>query len=254
MLSDALGMEITLTLASLLLLSFETWTGETRNKPIMARTMTLSLFVGNKNYSSWSMRPWLALRAAGIEFQCQTIPLDFGNGHASIKRLSKSGKVPFLQDDQEQIGESMAIIEYAADLYPDKKIWPEDRIARGLARFISMEMATSFTALRSACPMNLRRPKKALQVDDKVKADVARITDIWKTCLERFGGPFLFGPDFSAADAMYAPVVNRFETYDLTNDTTVLEYMSSIKAHPAWKEWEKDALAEAWTLEPYEGL
>jgi len=207
----------------------------------------LVLHIGNKNYSSWSFRPWIALEAAGIPFTDHVVPFDFPAGNPAFRGLSPTGRVPVLHHGDMRVWESLAIIEYVADLFPGAGIWPEDIAARAAARAISMEMLAGFRALRGACPMNIRRPRREIDLPEGVTDDVARIEAIWKEALARSGGPFLFGA-FSAADAMYAPVVNRFETYGLTRDETALAYMERMKAHPAWRKWEAAALAEPWVV------
>ncbi|MCD1264311.1 glutathione S-transferase [Shinella sumterensis] len=207
----------------------------------------LILYIGNKNYSSWSLRPWIAMEAAGVPFTDEVIPFDFPAGNPKFKAISPTGRVPVLHHGDVRVWESLAIIEYVAELFPDKGIWPKDAGARAEARAISMEMLSGFRALRNACPMNIRREPRAIALPDGVTDDVARIETIWKEALARSGGPFLFGA-FSAADAMYAPVVNRFETYRLTQDDTVLAYIARVKAHPAWQKWQAAALAEPWIV------
>lgn len=207
----------------------------------------LILYIGNKNYSSWSLRPWIAMEAAGVPFTDEVIPFDFPAGNPKFKAISPTGRVPVLHHGDVRVWESLAIIEYVAELFPDKGIWPKDAGARAEARAISMEMLSGFRALRNACPMNIRREPRAIALPDGVTDDVARIETIWKEALTRSGGPFLFGA-FSAADAMYAPVVNRFETYRLTQDDTVLAYIARVKAHPAWQKWQAAALAEPWIV------
>ncbi|WLR92316.1 glutathione S-transferase family protein [Shinella zoogloeoides] len=207
----------------------------------------LILYVGNKNYSSWSFRPWIALEAAGVPFTDHVIPFDFPAGNPQFRKISPTGKVPVLHHGAVRVWESLAIIEYAAELFPEAGIWPKDRAARAEARAISMEMLSGFRALRNACPMNIRRKPGAIDLPEGVTDDVARIETLWKDALVRSGGPFLFGA-FSAADAMYAPVVNRLEAYCLTRDETVLAYMARMKAHPAWQKWQAAALAEPWIV------
>lgn len=207
----------------------------------------LKLYVGNKNYSSWSMRPWLALKAAGVDFDDEVIPFDFPNGNPAIRAISETGRVPVLEHDGFKVWESLAIIEYVAELFPEKRFWPEDRQDRALARAWSLEMATGFRALRNACPMNLRRPPKALAVTPDMQADIDRIIRIWSQARKKSGGPYLFGT-FSAVDAMFAPVVNRFETYVLTDAPEALDYMTAMKAHPAWIAWAADAARETWIV------
>jgi glutathione S-transferase len=207
----------------------------------------LTLYVGNKNYSSWSFRPWIAMEAAGVPFKDVVIPFDFAAGNPEFRKISPTGRVPVLHHGEVRVWESLAIIEYVAELFPEAGIWPKDRAARAEARAISMEMLSGFRALRGACPMNIRRMPGEIDLPEGVSDDVARIEAIWKAALARSGGPFLFGA-FSAADAMYAPVVNRFEIYRLTKDETVLAYMARVKAHPAWQKWQAAALAEPWIV------
>lgn len=207
----------------------------------------LKLYVGNKNYSSWSMRPWVALKAAGVEFEDEVIPFDFPAGNPAIKAISESGTVPVLEHDGLKIWESLAIIEYVAELYPDKRLWPADRKERALARAYCSEMATSFRALRGAAPMNLRYARKKLEVGDDVIANIRRIEEIWHKSLARSGGPFLFG-EFCAADAFFAPVVARFDSYMLADNPTTLGYMEAVKTHPAWRAWASDAAKETWIV------
>ena len=207
----------------------------------------LVLYIGNKNYSSWSFRPWIAMRAAGIPFSDRVVPFDFAAGNPAFKELSPTGRVPVLHHGKLRVWESLSIIEYVAELYPDAGIWPTDREARAQARSVSMEMLAGFRALRGACPMNIRRPQRAIDLPDGVMDDVARIEAIWGEALDRSGDPFLFGA-FSAADAMFAPVVNRFHVYDLTRKPGSLAYMDRVMAHPAWKAWEAAARAEPWIV------
>ncbi|CAN7641981.1 glutathione S-transferase family protein [Rhizobium sp. LjRoot254] len=207
----------------------------------------LKLYVGNKNYSSWSMRPWLAMKAAGIDFTDEVIPFDFPAGNPAIKAISESGTVPVLEHDGLKIGETLAIIEYVAELQPDKRLWPADRKDRALARAYCSEMATGFRALRNAAPMNLRYPRKKLDVGEDVKADIKRIEEIWHKSLSRSGGPFLFG-EFTAVDAFFAPVVARFDSYILSEHPVTLAYIKAVKSHPAWIAWATDAAKETWIV------
>jgi glutathione S-transferase len=207
----------------------------------------LRLFLGNKNYSSWSMRPWIALKVAGIEFEEEVVPFDFENGNPEFRRFSPTMKVPVLQDDGLTVWDSLAILEYVADRFPEKALWPADQAGRARARSISAEMHAGFPALRAACPMNMRRAPETLPVSAEVKADVARVVTIWSECLDRSGGPFLFG-GFTIADAMYAPVVSRFETYGLSKDPAAARYIEAMTGLGAWKEWREAALQEPWTV------
>lgn len=210
-------------------------------------TNALKLYVGNKNYSSWSMRPWLALKAAGIDFTDEVIPFDFDHGNPAIRAISETGKVPLLVNGTFKLWESLAIIEYVAELFPDKGFWPADRQDRALARAFSLEMVSGFRGIRNACPMNLRRPVKAMPITPDMAADIARIETIWHTCVAKSGGPYLFGT-FSAVDAMYAPVVNRFEAYALSDHPKTLDYIAAMKAHPAWIAWAEGAARESWIV------
>ncbi|MEZ5872618.1 MAG: glutathione S-transferase family protein [Nitratireductor sp.] len=207
----------------------------------------MKLFIGNKNYSSWSFRPWVAMKAKGISFEETLIPFDDEGGNPEFRKFSPSGKVPVLVDDGLTVWESLAILEYLADRFPDAGFWPQDRAAKAHARCVANEMHGGFGALRSACPMNMRREIRAIAVTDALRKDVARIEQLWAQCLEKSGGPFLFGT-FSNADAMYAPVVNRLEKYALSQTPAVLAYTAAMKAHPAWIEWERAALAETWIV------
>ena len=207
----------------------------------------MKLFIGNKNYSSWSFRPWIAMKAKGIEFEEILIPFDDEGGNPEFRKFSPSGKVPVLVDNGLTVWESLAILEYLHDKFPDAGFWPQNIAKRAAARAFASEMHAGFNALRSACPMNMRREIRAIEVGDAVFRDVWRIETLWSECLEKSGGPFLFG-DFCNADAMYAPVVNRLEKYALTQAPAALAYTSAMKAHPAWLEWEKAALAETWIV------
>jgi glutathione S-transferase len=218
--------------------------------------MTLKLVIGNKNYSSWSMRPWLALRASGIAFDEVFIPLYTGDADKQrILGFTHSGKVPALIDGDVTIWDSLAIIEYVAELFPQARLWPEDRGARAHARSISAEMHSGFAALRNECGMNLHRPVRAITLSPEARADIARIQQIWLECRERYGklGPFLFG-GFSAADAMFAPVVHRFRTYAIAVEPDARTYMDTMMSQPAFAEWTRDGLAETLVIERFENV
>lgn len=203
----------------------------------------LTLYIGNKNYSSWSFRPWIALEGCGVAFEEVLIPFDFPAGNPHIREVSPTGKVPMLVHDGFKVWESLAIIEYAAELFPEAGLLPRDRQARALARSYSMEMLSGFGALRNACPMNMRRPVSRPNLPEGVMEDVARIETIWREARVHSGGPFLFG-SFSGADAMFAPVVSRLERYDIVVSADTKDYMAVMKALPAWKKWEAAALKE----------
>ena len=217
--------------------------------------MTLKLVIGNKNYSSWSMRPWLAMRASNVAFDEVMIPL-YTDDKADKERIlgfTRSGKVPALIDGDVTVWDSLSIIEYVAERFPQAWLWPEDRALRAHARSISAEMHSGFLPLRQECGMNLHRPIRAAALSPDARADVARIEQIWIECRERHGrlGPFLFGK-FSAADAMFAPVVHRFRTYAIEVAPQAQAYMDTMMAQPAFAEWTKAGLAETLLIERLE--
>jgi glutathione S-transferase len=216
--------------------------------------MALTLVIGNKNYSSWSMRPWIALKAAGVPFEEVVIPLYTGDADKQrILKYSPAGKVPILVDGPVTIWDSLAIIEYLAEKFPEKGFWPKDAAARAHARAISAEMHSGFMALRNECSMNIRRPLQQRALSADAKANAARVQDIWSTCRGAYGqgGPFLFGA-FSGADAMYAPVVHRFRTYGVDVTGAAAEYMGALQAHPAFEEWTAGALKETWAIPKFD--
>jgi glutathione S-transferase len=214
----------------------------------------LRLVIGNKNYSSWSMRPWLAMRASNIAFEEVFIPLYTGNTDKQrILGFTRSGKVPALIDGDVTVWDSLAIVEYVAERFPQARLWPEDRARRAHARSISSEMHSGFLPLRHQCGMNLHRPVGAIALSADAKADIARIEQIWLECRERYGksGPFLFGA-FSGADAMFAPVVHRFRTYAIEVAAEAKAYMDTMMVLPAFQEWTRDGLAETLVIEKFE--
>lgn len=215
---------------------------------------SLKLVIGNKNYSSWSMRPWLALRAGNIAFEEVFIPLYTGKADKDrILSFTQSGKVPALVDGDIVVWDSLAIIEYAAERFPEAKLWPDDRARRAHARSICAEMHSGFQALRNECGMNLHRPVGPVPLSDDAHANIARIEQIWLECRERYSafGPFLFGA-FSGADAMFAPVVHRFRTYAVEVAPQAKAYMETMMALPAFREWTEAALAETIIIERFE--
>jgi len=218
--------------------------------------MSLKLVIGNKNYSSWSMRPWLAMRATHIAFEEIFIPLYTGqNDKNRILTFARSGKVPILVDGETTVWDSLAIIEYLAERFPDARLWPENRAERAHARSISAEMHSGFLSLRSECGMNLHRPVGAIKLSEDARADITRVQEIWTDCRARYGkrGPFLFGA-FSAADAMFAPVVHRFRTYAIAVSLEVKTYMETMMALPAFAEWSEAGLAETLLIEKLEDV
>jgi glutathione S-transferase len=216
--------------------------------------MALKLVIGNKNYSSWSMRPWVALKGGNIAFEEVFIPLYTGDADKQrILDFTGSGKVPVLVDGDVTVWDSLAIIEYAAERFPEARLWPEDRASRAHARSVSSEMHSGFAALRNECGMNLHRPVGAIALSEAARADIARIEQIWIECRERYGkaGPFLFGA-FGGADAMFAPVVHRFRSYAIEVAPAARDYMDAMMALPAFDEWTRAALAETLVIEKFE--
>jgi glutathione S-transferase len=215
--------------------------------------MPLKLVIGNKNYSSWSFRPWIAMKVAGIPFDETVIPLYREGSGEQILAHSPAGKVPILHDGDVSVWESLAIIEYLAEKFPAAKLWPADPATRAHARTISTEMHAGFAALRAECGMNMWRPprKKILSAD--AQANVARVQAIWAETRAKYGagGPFLLGA-FCAADAMYAPIVSRFQTYAIDVTPQSKGYMDAMTALPAWKEWRAAAMKETWELAKFE--
>jgi len=209
--------------------------------------MALHLIIGNKNYSSWSFRPWLALKVAGIAFAETVISLEATDFKQRVTALSGAGRVPVLIDGDVRIWESLAILEYLAEKFPAAGLWPADAPARAWARAIASEMHAGFLPLRRHLPMNVARPVKHRPLDDGAAENVARIDVIWSDCRAAFGGPFLFGR-FGAADAMYAPVVWRFHTYAVEVSAAARSYMGAVMGLPAWGEWREAARREPWVL------
>jgi glutathione S-transferase len=211
--------------------------------------VTLRLLIGNKNYSSWSLRPWIAMKVAGTPFVETVVPLDTPEFKDTVSAVSGSGKVPALADDDVHVWESLAILEYLAEKFPAAGLWPADPAARAHARAVAAEMHAGFLPLRRDCRMNFWRPVKKRDLTPEAAENVGRIDAIWSDCRRRFGrgGPFLFGA-FGAADAMYAPVVSRFHTYAVEVGATSRAYMDAVIALPAWGEWESAARKEEWVL------
>jgi glutathione S-transferase len=212
----------------------------------------LHLIIANKAYSSWSMRPWVAMKAQGLAFRETVIGLDQPDTAAKIKAFSAAGKVPVLQHGDITVWESLAILDYLAETFPGNW-WPGDKKARAFARSVATEMHGGFTNVRQTMPMNVRREFPAVELTEAVAGDVARITAIWREAREKYGkgGPFLFGA-FSNADAMYTPVVTRFKTYGVALDATCQAYADAILNHPAVREWYISAAGEPWIIAKYE--
>ncbi len=216
-----------------------------------------TVVIGTKNYSSWSLRGWLMARIAGIEFEEIVIPLDLPETQAAIRKHSPSGRVPVLLHRGLAVWESLAIAEYLNDLKPEVGLWPASAAARAHARSISTEMHAGFMDLRNNMPMNIRASYPGKGMTPPVRADIERITSIWRDCRKRFAGAFqkddgfLFGA-FGAADAMFAPVVTRFRTYGVKLDTDSDAYCNAVLAQPAMKEWIDAANHEPWLIQAYE--
>jgi glutathione S-transferase len=216
-----------------------------------------TLVIGNKNYSSWSLRGWLMTKIAGIDFDEIVVPLDRPETQAAIRKHSPSGRVPVLLHGGLAVWESLAIAEYLNDIKPAAGLWPAAPEARVVARAISAEMHAGFAALRTHMPMNIRASYPGKGMTPEVRADIDRITGLWRDCRRRFAGSaskddgFLFGT-ISAADTMYAPVVTRFRTYAVKLDSDADAYCKAVLAHPAMKDWVDAAAKEPWTIAPYE--
>ncbi len=209
----------------------------------------LTLVIGNKNYSSWSLRPWLAMKQFGLDFDEVRIALYTPESTEKIQQYSPSGKVPVLIHDTLTVWETLAICEYLAEQFPTIQWWPEDQIARAIARSVSAEMHSGFQNLRQNMPMNCRARLPGKGMSPEVQKDIDRITAIWQECRQRFGsgGNLLFG-EFTIADAMFAPVVSRFLTYDVPLDPVSKAYAEAILALPAMQEWIKAGEAELETI------
>jgi glutathione S-transferase len=209
----------------------------------------MKLIIGNKNYSSWSFRPWIAMKVAGIAFDEQVISFNDPDFKTTVLAVSRTGKVPALDDDGVHVWESLAILEYLADKFPRAGLWPSDPGARAHARTISAEMHAGFLALRRECPMNFWRPVLRRDLSPDAAGNVARIDAMWTDCRARFGqgGPFLFG-SFGAADGMFAPIVSRFHTYAVEVGAVSRAYMAAVMDLPAWREWKDAALKEPWVV------
>ncbi len=208
----------------------------------------LVLVIGNKAYSSWSLRPWLAMKHTGIDFTEKRLSLYAEGAKESILRYSAAGKVPVLKDGDLTVWDSLAICEYLAEKFPNKHLWPADAARRAVARAVSAEMHSGFTNIRNQMPMNVRREIPGHGKTPEVAAEVARVATIWNDCLARHaaGGSFLFGT-FSIADAMYAPVASRFVSYGVAIDESTRAYVDTLMNLDAMQEWLRDAEAEATT-------
>ena len=211
----------------------------------------MKLVIGNKLYSSWSLRPWILMRHLGLAFEEALVPLDRPDIKARIQAHSPAGKVPVLVDGAVTVWESLAILDHLADVHPTVPIWPEDLAARAYARSIAAEMHAGFMPLRAAMPMNLGKRYAYKDRGPDVAANVARVETLWREARTRFGagGPYLFGAQFGAADAMYAPVVTRLDTYSWPVADDTRAYMDAVLALPAFLDWREAALDEEWVLD-----
>ena len=212
----------------------------------------MKLAIGNKAYSSWSLRPWILMKMLDIPFTEDLIPLDTPEFRQRVNAYQAGATVPILVDGDVTVWESLAIMDYLADCFPEKAVWPKDKKARAFARTIANEMHAGFRALRQACPMNVRKIHPAKERGEPVDKDVARLTHLWTTALSKYGkpsgqGPFLFG-GFSAADAMFAPVVTRLVTYSISIDAVSKAYCEAVLKTSAFRQWHQEALAEPWVV------
>jgi len=214
----------------------------------------LTLYIGNKNYSSWSLRPWLALKQAGADFKEVLIPLDRPDTMDLLQRHTPAKRVPALTRGETTIWESLAICEFAAEIFPEAKLWPDDRAVRAMARSVANEMHAGFAPLRNWLPMDIRSRLKIAGRTAKAADDIDRVIRIWRDCRQKYGatgahgaGPFLFG-GFTIADAMFAPVTTRFLTYGVPLDGMCGSYVEAVTTLPAMQSWIAAAEAEPWTI------
>lgn len=214
----------------------------------------LTIYLGNKNYSSWSLRAWLVLKHTTVAFNEVVIPLYESTSRATLLKYSPSGRVPVLQHGALTVWDSLAICEYLAEAFPAFELWPKDAAARAVARAVSAEMHAGFEALRRHLPMNVRSSFPDRDVTPEVQLDINRVMSVWRDCRARFGegrGDFLFG-HFTIADAMYAPVVTRFRTYKVELEREAEAYCGAIMALPAMQEWMAAARNEPMVVEQFE--
>lgn len=209
-----------------------------------------TLFIANKNYSSWSLRPWVLMRALSIPFEERLVPLEPGSCWDSYRKFSPNGRVPCLHDGDTVVWDSLAIVEYLAERHDG--IWPDDNGVRAWARCVANEMHSGFGPLRSLCPMNCGLRVKRNDIPQPLGADIARIDEIWSEGIDRFGGPYLAGAAFTAADAFFAPVAFRVQTYGLPLSKTSGAYADRLLNHQAMVEWYEAGLSEPWREENHE--
>ncbi len=215
----------------------------------------LTIYLGNRNYASWSLRAWLALKATGTPFEEVVIPLFAAGSKETLLKYSPSGKVPALHHGEIVVWDSLAICDYLAELFPEAGLWPPDAAAKAMARSVSAEMHAGFQALRREFPMNIRSQFPGRDVSPEAQADINRIMAMWRQCRSRFGEPsggdFLFG-GFTIADAMYAPVVTRFRTYRFDLEREAEAYCEAVASLPAMQEWAAAAKNEPMIIDQYE--
>jgi len=214
--------------------------------------MVATLLISSKNYSSWSLRGFLLARLGRLPFEERAVSLDDGNTRDELLLRASSIRVPCLVHDGVTVWDTLAIAEYLHEVCPGAGLYPGDRMSRARCRSISGEMHSGFSALRSSLPMNLRLHRPGFTVWSAARADIERITEIWRECLEIWGGPWLFGRAPSVADAMYAPVATRFHSYDIALDAACAAYRDHIFAWPDMQEWRAAALAEPEAIEELE--
>lgn len=203
--------------------------------------MKLTLAVGTKNWSSWSLRGWLPVKLSGLSFEEQCVQLRHDDTEVEVKKISPSGLVPLLTVEDEparfQVWDSLAIAEFMAELAPDARLWPKDRTQRAKARAVAAEMHSGFAALRQQYPMDFARHRPGIAPEPATQKAIDRIVRVWEDCLSDSNGPFLFGDDFGNADAFYAPVVSRFRTYDVALSPDAQAYAGRVWAHPLMQDW-----------------
>lgn len=210
----------------------------------------LTLYIANKNYSSWSLRPWVLMRVLEIPFQERIVPFTANSNWEEFRRFSPSGKVPALVTEHGTIWDSLAIAEFLAEQFAE--VWPAEQMTRAWARSAAAEMHSGFVTLRERCSMNCGVRIRLHEESDALRRDVARINELWKEGLRRFGGPFLAGSTFTAVDAFYCPVAFRVQTYGLTLDGPAAAYAERLLRLPAMQGWMADAVAEPWRDEDHE--
>ena len=219
----------------------------------------MKLIIGNKNYSSWSLRGWLAAKQSGLSFEEITVPM-FGKQWDALKSEDggtqpSHGKVPILWDEEAVVWDSLAILEYLADKVGRERFWPKDAVARGMARSMVAEMHSSYHALRGECPMNVRKRFEGFTPSEACRQDILRILGLWAEARSRFGsgGPFLFGT-FGAADVYFAPVVSRFISYQIAVPGFAAAYMQAVWEHEWLQAWIETSESEEWVIEQYETI